>query len=255
MDRKKYAVFIDIDGTLMNGATIPGANIEMIAEVRRRGHKVFINTGRSLACIPGFVLDRVEVDGIVAGIGAFVTLGDKVVYNITIPEDKLIRIARHFLLTGRPCILEGIERLYYINFRKDKDRTVIEKGKDPADILAGVPISKATVGGSPSQADLELLEPDFNIFQHEEYFEFGLKGCSKAAGMQILLDTLNIPRECCIAIGDSSNDMDMLKLAGISVAMKDAPEEVKAVCDLVTDSAENAGVAQVLRRLFIEYQK
>ncbi|HOB19776.1 MAG TPA: HAD family hydrolase [Candidatus Atribacteria bacterium] len=255
MDCKKYAVFIDIDGTLMSGGTIPEANIEAIARVRRQGHKVFINTGRSLACIPGFVLDRVEVDGIVAGIGSYVTLGGKVVHCVTIPDARLIRIAEHFMSTGRHCILEGIEKLYYINFKNSKDRTVIESGSDPAAVLTGARISKATVAGIPSKADIELLEPDFNIFQHEGYFEFGLKGCSKAAGMMILLEKLDIRRECCIAIGDSSNDMDMLRFAGISVAMKDAPEEVKAVCDLVTDSAENAGVAQALKELIINTSK
>ena len=53
MRSKRYAIFIDIDGTLYTSANgTPKVNIEAIKRVREKGHLVFINTGRSYGYIP-----------------------------------------------------------------------------------------------------------------------------------------------------------------------------------------------------------
>jgi hydroxymethylpyrimidine pyrophosphatase-like HAD family hydrolase len=49
-----------------------------------------------------------------------------------------------------------------------------------------------------------------------------------------------------IAIGDSLNDLDMLELAGFSIAMEDSPDEVIKVSDAVTKTADKGGVAAAL---------
>lgn len=55
--------------------------------------------------------------------------------------------------------------------------------------------------------------------------------------------------EATIAIGDSENDLEVLKAAGTGVAMANAPDEVKAHADYVTASNDDDGVARVLERL------
>ena len=70
MGSRKFAVFIDIDETLMSNGVVPKRNIDAIARIRELGHKVFLNTGRSYACIPGQILKEIRFDGVVAGIGA-----------------------------------------------------------------------------------------------------------------------------------------------------------------------------------------
>jgi len=75
-------------------------------------------------------------------------------------------------------------------------------------------------------------------------------GVSKAIGFQQILDLNDIPVEASMAIGDSENDIDMLRLAGIGVAMGNAMPSVLAMADEVTLSNEEDGVAAtVLKHL------
>jgi len=71
-------------------------------------------------------------------------------------------------------------------------------------------------------------------------------GVSKAIGFQQILDLNDIPLEASMAIGDSENDIDMLQLAGIGVAMGNAMPSVLAMADEVTLSNEEDGVAAVV---------
>ncbi|MGB7595060.1 MAG: Cof-type HAD-IIB family hydrolase [Erysipelotrichaceae bacterium] len=71
-------------------------------------------------------------------------------------------------------------------------------------------------------------------------------GVSKAIGFQQILDLNGIPLEASMAIGDSENDIDMLRLAGIGVAMGNAMPSVLAMADEVTLTNEEDGVAAVV---------
>ena len=55
-------------------------------------------------------------------------------------------------------------------------------------------------------------------------------------------------------IGDNFNDVSMIRDAGIGVAMGNAPDEVKAVADFVTDTNVNGGVAKAIWRV-LEQEK
>ena len=251
MNSTKYAIFLDIDGTLMSNGIIPQKNIDVIAYVQQLGHKVFINTGRSYACIPRKVLNAIHFDGVVAGIGSYVLLDDEIVQSITIPKNILEKITEHFLSTGRYCIFEGEEKLLYLNIDDADDKLIIRNSNDFSTVYKDVCITKVTVDGVLSDNEIKRLEEEFVVFQHENYGEFALKGCSKANGMKVMLKRLSLKRENSIAMGDSKNDMDMLQYAGISVAMENSSAEVIELCDFVSESADNAGVAAALEVLVL----
>src|SRR5579875_3265500 len=72
--------------------------------------------------------------------------------------------------------------------------------------------------------------------------------CSKASGVAALASYYNIPLEQVMAIGDNTNDREMLRSAGWSVAMGQASEEVKAAAKAVTGTNLEDGVAQAIER-------
>lgn len=76
--------------------------------------------------------------------------------------------------------------------------------------------------------------------------EFTKAGVTKAKGLRFLCDYLNIPMEHSMVCGDSENDLDILKAAGLAVAMENAEESVKAVCDYVTTSCNEDGVGRAI---------
>jgi hydroxymethylpyrimidine pyrophosphatase-like HAD family hydrolase len=51
-----------------------------------------------------------------------------------------------------------------------------------------------------------------------------------------------------LAIGDSYNDVDMLRYAALGVAMGNAPQEIKDIADVVTSTNEEDGVAEAIYR-------
>jgi hydroxymethylpyrimidine pyrophosphatase-like HAD family hydrolase len=73
---------------------------------------------------------------------------------------------------------------------------------------------------------------------------------TKWRAIEWLLDEWDIRPEQVVAIGDDVNDVPMLRGAGLSFAMGNAPDAVKAAADRVTATNEENGVALALREAF-----
>jgi hydroxymethylpyrimidine pyrophosphatase-like HAD family hydrolase len=71
-----------------------------------------------------------------------------------------------------------------------------------------------------------------------EYIEFAAGGVSKGGALQWLCDRLGLRRERAVACGDGDNDVDMLRWAGLGVAMGEASPEVRAAADVVVPRAQ-----------------
>ncbi|WP_244895454.1 Cof-type HAD-IIB family hydrolase [Evansella clarkii] len=83
----------------------------------------------------------------------------------------------------------------------------------------------------------------------KENLEITHISATKGEGIRQLSRHFNIPVENMMVIGDNFNDVSMMKTAGYSVAMGNAEEEVKQICDEVTDENVNAGVAKAINRI------
>ena len=98
------------------------------------------------------------------------------------------------------------------------------------------------------------------IDREKGFFEIVPKGYSKATCMDRLLEYLRetgqYGRELSladtVAIGDSPNDIAMLRESGFGVAVENALPEVKASADFITASCDNDGVAKAIRTLLFK---
>ena len=72
------------------------------------------------------------------------------------------------------------------------------------------------------------------------------KDGGKVAGIRQILQHVHISREEIMAFGDGDNDKDMLRYAGIGVAMGNADASVKQQADHVTADVDQDGVAKAL---------
>ena len=70
----------------------------------------------------------------------------------------------------------------------------------------------------------------------------------KGTALEALCRLLDIPPENTMALGDSGNDETMLLKAGLGVAMGNAPEHIRALADVVTESNQNDGAAIAIER-------
>lgn len=79
--------------------------------------------------------------------------------------------------------------------------------------------------------------------------ELGGATTSKAHALQALLDEWQMTSQQVMAFGDSENDLGMIQLAGIGVAMANGMEEVRQAADILAESNEEDGVAKIIEQL------
>ena len=75
---------------------------------------------------------------------------------------------------------------------------------------------------------------------------------SKATGLKALCEKLKIPIENTMAIGDSSNDKEILQAAGLGVAMGNASDEIKNIADCTTKTNTEDGVAYAIEKYILK---
>lgn len=103
----------------------------------------------------------------------------------------------------------------------------------------------------PLAAHLKRVFPDFVIFvSNENMLEVLPRGISKAWGAREVCRLLNIAPENTVAFGDGVNDLGLFEFAGLSVAMGNAPENVRQKASRVTTSHNENGIARVLDDVF-----
>lgn len=74
---------------------------------------------------------------------------------------------------------------------------------------------------------------------------------SKGVALKLVAEHYHVPLQRTIAIGDQLNDIDMLKQAGVGIAMASAPEQVRRVADYITSGNDEDGVAEALERFVL----
>lgn len=253
MNKNRYAVFLDIDGTLLWGSRIPAKkDRDAIQAARQNGHLIFLNTGRGPGNIPKELRCAMPVDGIIAGGGAWILIDGSVIYKKEIALKEAASLCEMMLSHKISTVFEGEQQNAAILPNKSVGDVAFDEICSKDDILPVLEKdswSKITFLARRDALPKEVLSKlteRFDVIAHPNYCEAILLGCDKAKGMAQALSYTNIPRERSIAMGDSLNDSQMLSYAQISVAMGNALDPVKEMADYVTLPVTECGVAAAL---------
>lgn len=259
-------VFLDIDGTIRSyDGTIPDSTVEAIARAQANGHKICINSGRPYFQITD-LLPGLSFDGIIAGTGSYVTYGGECLAHKVITQFTYLALC-HYLLEHdcvfhlmtyksqyvlRQC-LPGFESL-----GEDLSRT---SGISLADLAKNLP----TVLDSPLDAcEIEkilFISKSLSVEEIQKQWdtcfyivpssipcpgylsgEITPKHVTKSAGMRRIMERSGHSLQDVIAIGDSDNDIDMIRYAGLGIAMGNANDLTKAAADYVTTPLKEDGI-------------
>ncbi len=93
---------------------------------------------------------------------------------------------------------------------------------------------------------LDFSKTDFYLSK-DNYMEVTTKHVSKEQALYELAQHYQVPLEEVMTVGDNFNDLPMLRLAGLGVAMDNAPEAVKNEAKAVTKSNNEHGVAEAIK--------
>lgn len=265
-------IFSDLDGTLLcSDKSISPKNKWTIEEALRQGHSFVIATGRpfeSALQISDMLGLNQQGCYIVSYNGAHIydCYAKKVIYSNQLSMDivhELFAFAKesglyiHTYQNGQILTEKNSEELEWY-----ASRTNLEPAPraDVLKVLTREP-NKAIVINIHDHNRLEqfrLAHLDWAVgkvsFQYSNpmYLEIVSEGVSKKNGILFLAEKMGVDVKDTIAIGDESNDDEMIKAAGIGVAMCNGNPATKAVADYVTVHNNNEdGIAEVIEKFVL----
>ncbi|NRW84336.1 Cof subfamily protein (haloacid dehalogenase superfamily) [Clostridium beijerinckii] len=83
----------------------------------------------------------------------------------------------------------------------------------------------------------------------EDNLEINIHSANKGGGLEKLVELLEIDLKEIAAIGDNNNDIEMLQMAGIGIAMGNASEDIKAKADFITLDNDKDGAAEAILKI------
>jgi Cof subfamily protein (haloacid dehalogenase superfamily) len=265
-------VVLDLDGTLLaqDHRTVPSSAVRLLAELARSGVHIVPASGRALGLMEHELQQLPFVRCVVSSNGASVfdrSAQQPVVRRKTIPACRAVDI--YTLLDRYELSFElyhggkaYLERSRLKKFRQsfsadfaahllahtclvDSLVPLFEDGSIEKFNVSGVSAGdRAEITGFLSRFDDLTLTSSL-----EGNLEVTAAGVSKANALIWLTDVLGVLSCDVVAFGDSGNDVGMLSWAGMSYAMGNGTEEVKAAARWVARSNANDGVATALRSL------
>ena len=155
--------------------------------------------------------------------------------------------------TGRRWITEKMDER--IQREMDNTQSTVELGNFDELLNKNILPNKIFIRCAPptcAEMETELGKkfPALNVVRSAPYLlEIVDKSVSKATGIKILLKHYGFTLEEAIAFGDNYNDTEMLELIPQSVAMANAPDDVKKLAAAVTDSNEDSGIYTYLVKI------
>ncbi|MDQ0190790.1 HAD family phosphatase [Alicyclobacillus cycloheptanicus] len=236
-------IALDMDGTLIRrDETISDENRKWIQKAREAGIEVTLATGRyiegivrSLASELGLSLPLVTVNG-----GEVWGMDGELLLRKTMPGTEVLEL--HQLAVEHGAHFWGRTTRQLINDQLPPDA-------ERADWLKfgfyseDAHVMRALWGRLQGDDRFELTNSgSMNI-------EINPKGVTKAAGLQLVCDRYGINPSQVITMGDSMNDISMLRWAGLGIAMGNAQDVVKAAADAVTANFDEDGVAKAIERV------
>lgn len=248
------AAFFDVDGTLLSYKTRqvrPSAK-EAIAALQQQGIACIVATGRHISQLERLPVSDIPFD-------AFLTLNGQLMLD----DRKNVRMgvpltgkAKKFLVEqfndhAYPALIVE-EKQMYLNYVTDHVLKVNEM------ISESIPLLSDYRGGDIYQICTYLTPEEEHLLDpiaqecvltrwHYGGMDIIAKGGGKMPGIRRYLEESGIRREEIIAFGDAENDLEMIRFAGIGVAMGNATESVKAAADFVTADIDDDGIAKALR--------
>lgn len=274
MQKKNYAIAaLDMDGTLLNShhETTPYTR-EVIRRAAEAGKVVALSTGRCMSELKDHVRQLDAIRYIICENGACIYDAKKMesIRTIPIPEEEV-----EFLL-GVMERYDAVPQMFIENqsclgvaFEKDLApyhmayfRSVFEAGSIfEADLFDLWRKKRSSV----EKINLYMKNVEERAMFYKELeghplvaadsigigVEISAAGVDKGCGLKMLCEHLNVPLAQSMAVGDGGNDIEIIRTAGLGVAMGNAIDEIKALADVITDDNDHDGAAKAIEKYML----
>lgn len=256
-----YIIAIDSDGTLRHSdGSISDKTKEIIKELTNKGNIITICTARpryhTLKISEEVGINRFLISS--NGTEVYDNLNNKIIYSSYLSTDYCKKIyydveniniraifvcdnteyATKFIRNDSQILLNERNINDMLN-KNIKQIMIIDKGKEKIKKYKSIVQKKY---------NLNIIDTS-NDTKEEIWFSIISNEASKGFALKKLAEYLNIPMSQTIAIGNDNNDLSMIQMAGIGVAVNNATPELKQSADYIINSNDDDGVAIFLQNL------
>ena len=263
---------LDMDGTLLTSdKRISDRTLEAIRTAAQQGIAVALSTGRAIN-------ELAEYREALRGTVRYASLLNGC-HVVDLDEDETIALHPLDVSTALAIAAIGIEEQAMVHVL-----TASQTAATPADIermdevgmgvyqemfrqictpAEDIRAFMRTHGGEICKVNLYHLDQEARMRSYERVGELGVQvalaeatsvectplGMTKASGLELLCAHVGCTLDECVAVGDSPNDLDALRAAGLAVAMGNAGDEVRAVADVTVADNDHDGIVEVVEHL------
>ena len=269
---KDKIIFLDLDGTFIDHTLeAPDSAIEAFKAAKANGHKIYINTGRSVCQIYDHLWE-LGFDGFIGGNGIYIEEDGKTLFHNPIPQHLVIKVYNYlvehqigFFEEGNHCLyahtsyLPAITRLLAVSTEEAiaKTNAIFPNAHYNCNNWHHN-VNKISVVLNNEVDDEKLqdfVEPEltlgfWSLFgKGREFADIYQTGTSKGSAVSFLMNHLGKPLSESYSFGDGDNDVEMLQTTGVGVAMGNAIPRLKAVADYVTEPVTQDGLWKAFRHI------
>ena len=271
MSKYKLIAF-DMDGTLLNSRKeISECTMDAVNRAFDAGKEVILSTGRCVAELREYFKMIPRLRYVVCSSGAILyeVKEEKILYSNSISAElvkKILEASRKEDMMVHLLAIESIVQKKDIpqmdRFGMGVYRPMYEKVTTQVDDIYAYYYEKpfevpklnlyhATAEGR-ERTRKRLTGLDLVLADAEKTsLECSATGVTKGTGLLRLCDHLKVGIDETIAVGDADNDLNILKTAGLAVAVGNANEHVKAVADVVVNDCDHDGCAEAIDKYLL----
>lgn len=262
-------IALDIDHTLLNmQQQLTERTERALRAAIERGVQVVLATGKSFYSAAGLIQRLGLTTPCIFVQGTTIYNPDGTLHHqqlldpaiarqvITFAEDRGYSVA---LYSGTRVLMRQRDaRVFDLNVRYGEPMETIGPLQNVLDVL---PVNKLVATGSDAKTVTALRwQLGMQINGSARLLQAGVPymmeilppGASKGAMLKVLLKELGIAPEEMLAAGDAENDIEMVQMAGVGVAVGNASESLKKVADYIAASNDEDGVAEAVERFVLE---
>ena len=259
-------VIADLDGTLYHDNCISKQTKKTIERLRKDGIIFTIATRRHITASMKIIKELNVKGPVICSNGAYVGIPgqNKMLKEVLMDTHLVMRVLDRLSISKSKFLLYTSKRI--VGTKESREALYNKIGEFPSHVvsLGEVPlyvnegIVKILIIESNENTFNDLYEefqkyPEFSVVSSNNGFiDIGCRQSSKGNGLVELCKYHEVSLDEVFAIGDQGNDLSMLQVAGIGVAMGNSSETLKKSVDIITESIENEGFTHAINRFVYE---
>lgn len=263
----------DLDGTLLDSrGELSEKNLAAVQGLMGRGVEVILATGRSDLFVRK-IADRLGItQPIVSCNGGLIRnlMTDEILFSHPIGAEKSAKLTAYCLETGRDALAYSPEKIFF--FRGSNKIGSYHRYNAEVEAAFQIPLSEVCrVEDLPLPDMLKFYISDINpeiaaniqlelnpdgelsmVQSMQDVLDIMAKGVSKGNALVFLADKIGMDLSRTAVLGDNYNDLSMLRVAGLPIAMENAETAVKQIAKYIAPSNDESGVAYAIRHFILE---